>query len=148
MGVRFDFGDRETAHLGPDRLQGLVETRISDRSRAALAHQFHQPGTVRGRVARFDERLHGVAPEPGRVAGAQAERRQAGGFQLAHRDARKGLVEILAHADLDEERFRFAEASFLGHPLGISRELPDGGCVGGEPGERVGGMLLSVDLRR
>jgi hypothetical protein len=55
MGARRDLGLAEPAHLGPDRLERLVETGVANRAETGGgADQPDEPGAVLRRVAARD----------------------------------------------------------------------------------------------
>ena len=100
-------------------------------------------------------RFSGVLPSAIRVStavvrnlatsrGGEAERAgRAHHLALAHGDAGEHLVEVLAEADLHEQRSRSRRTRRLSvRRCGVGAELAHALGIGGDPGEAVGGVLL------
>ena len=140
-----DLGLAEAAHLGADRLQGVVEAGVADGRRALRGpDQGHEAGAVLGRVALVDEGFDRIGAEAGGVPAGEAEGVRAHDLALAHRDASKDLVEVLADADAGQKLFRFAEPALGAHALGVGREFAHRDRVGGQPCEPVRRLLLGL----
>ena len=80
--------------------------------------------------------------------GSQADISEPDDLALAHRNTAEHLRQKLAGADADQKLFGLTEAAARLQPLGVSCKLANRFDIGGEPGEAVGGPLLTVEDTR
>ena len=80
LGVRDDLGVGETAHLGADRLEGLIKAGVADHALARFRDQSGEGGAVFPRVARGDQGGDGVVAERA-IWSKVGQSRRAGPFR-------------------------------------------------------------------
>ena len=143
LGVRLHLLGAEAAHLVTHRRKRLVQSGIADRA-ALLGDERCEASTVLRRIASLDHRA-GHAEKCRNVVCGKSEISRPDELGLRHRDAVRGLVEILAGADPGEKPLDLAEPALLLHARGVGGDLPHGLRIGGEPGETVRRVLMGFD---
>src|SRR3954471_11407215 len=144
--MRRDLGLAEAAHLGPDRLERVVEPGITDRRGAlAGADESDEAGAALGRVAGLDQRLDRLGAVAGEEPAREADRWRGHHLALAQRDAAEDLVEVFADADAPEEVLGLPEAALARGAAGRAPHLADRLGIGRKPGEPMRRVLLGLE---
>jgi len=148
MGMGGDLFICKAAELVADHLQFLVQTRGAEGGAACVVgHQFHKahPGGLA--VALGAEPLHRRVHHPALVMRRQAHVDRADDLVLAHRDAARGLRQIFAKGDLQDQRLHLAEPALFVQAQGPGLHLAQCLGIGGKPGRAMRRHLVHFQCR-
>jgi hypothetical protein len=143
MRMRGDPVVGKPAELVADHREVVVKPGIADGG--LPAHVLHRLGQRRPRLGRV---AFGDQPRGGRAGGAggDPEIARPGHLALAHRQAAVELRQVFAKADAQDQRLGRAEPPLARQPVGPALQLAQRLGIGGDPGQRMRGVLVLVKL--
>ena len=149
MGVGGDLLVGKTAELGADHLHLVVEpARAIGRGTRRRADERDKARARRGRVAALEQRRdRGLGHQRRDLGRRRAQIAQPHEFALVHRDAARDLRQILARADLEDQRLDLAEGPGLGQTVGPGRHLHERFGIGCEPRQPMRRRLPRLEQR-
>ena len=147
MGVRGDLLLDEAAELVADHVQRLVvQPRVAE---PVVDQQVGDPPPCgRGVAVGNQPRHRRVGQERRRIGRAHAHIGRAHRFHLAERDPAGHLRQVFAEGRTQDQALQLAQPARRFQAFGPIGHLPQGGRVGGQPGEGMGGELMFVEPRR
>ncbi len=146
LGMGYDLGVGEPAHLAANRLEGLIKTGVADRAFLRLRDQSGKGGAVFAGGAVGDQPVDDRVAKGRDVLGPEAEVGKAQDFALIHRDAVEHLGEIFAKPDAGQQQLGLAETALLAHALSVCRHFLDRFDIGREPRQPMDGVLFGLHL--